>query len=249
MRDVAGLILAGGRGTRMHSEQSKALHRVADRAILDWLLDACQLAGMEQVVVVINPAADDIKQHLARDNHALDIHIAVQNVPKGTGDAVKAALPKLSTLGSRYVMILLGDLPNLQAATLKKLMQKRDLKTMKCLTVVRDDPSAYGRIIRDAEGKVLRIAEFKDCTPEEANIHEVNVGVYCVPIDYLNSAIPRLTNENAAGEYYLTDIIELANQDGMTVAPIVTTDPGEVLGVNTQEELELVETWRRKRNL
>ena len=248
MRDVAGLIFAGGRGTRMHSEQSKALHRVADRAILDWLLDACQLAGMEQVVV-INPAADDIKQHLAHDNHALDIHIAVQNEPKGTGDAVKAALPKLGTLGSRYVMILLGDLPNLQAATLKKLMQKRDLKTMRCLTVVRDDPSAYGRIIRDSEGKILRIAEFKDCTPEEANIHEVNVGVYCVPIEYLNSAIPRLKNENAAGEYYLTDIIELANQDGITVAPIVTTDPGEVLGVNTQEELELVENWRRKRNL
>ncbi len=249
MRDVAGLILAGGRGSRMHSEQSKALHRVADRAILDWLLDACQLAGMEQVVVVINPAADDIKQHLANDHHALDVHIAVQNEPRGTGDAVKAALDKLGTLGARYIMILLGDLPNIQAATLKKMMQKRDLKTMRCLTVVRDDPSAYGRIIRDGEDKIVRIAEFKDCTPEEAAIHEVNVGIYCVPLEYLNSAIPRIENHNAAGEYYLTDIIEMANADGIHVAPIIATDPGEVLGVNTQEELDLVETWRRKRNL
>jgi bifunctional UDP-N-acetylglucosamine pyrophosphorylase/glucosamine-1-phosphate N-acetyltransferase len=249
MRDVAGLILAGGRGTRMHSEQSKVLHRVADRAILDWLLDACQLAGMEQVVVVINPAAEDIRQHIMRDNHELDVHIAVQNEPRGTGDAVRAALDKLGTLGARYVMILLGDLPNIQAATLKKMMAKRDLQSMRCLTVVRDDPSAYGRIIRNEENKVVRIVEFKDCTPEEALIHEVNVGLYCVPLEYLNRVIPRLTNNNAAGEYYLTDIVELAAQDGINVNPIVATDQGEVMGVNTRDELELVEAWRRKRNI
>ncbi len=249
MRDVAGLILAGGRGTRMHQDQSKALSKVADRCILDWLLDACQLAGMEQVVVVINPAADDIKAHLANDHHALDVHIAVQETPRGTGDAVRAALPVLETLGARYVMILLGDLPNIQASTLKKLMQKRDKQSMRCLTVERDDPSAYGRIIRDAEGNVLRIREFKDCTAEEALIHEVNVGIYCVPLEFLNSAIPRINNKNAAGEYYLTDIIEIANGDGVAVNPVIASDPGEVMGVNTQDELDLVEKWRKKRNL
>ena len=249
MRDVAGLILAGGRGSRMHSEKSKVLHRVADRAILDWLLDACQLAGMEQVVVVVNPASDDIRQHLSHDSHALDIHLAVQNEPRGTGDAVRSALDKLNTLGSRYVMIILGDLPNIQAGTLKKMMAKRDLQSMRCLTVVRDDPSAYGRIIRNDEDKIVRIVEFKDCTPEEVGIHEVNVGIYCVPLEYLNSAIPRLTNNNAAGEFYLTDIVEMATADGILVTPIVAADQGEVMGVNTRDELELVEAWRKKRNI
>ena len=113
MKDVVAVILAGGRGKRMHSMQSKALHKVADRTMLDWELDACQLAGIENIIVVIGAHADDVRQHLARDGHALNIDMAVQNEPLGTANAVVAALPRIQELKTRYAVILNSDLPNI----------------------------------------------------------------------------------------------------------------------------------------
>lgn len=249
MKDVVAVILAGGRGKRMHSMQSKALHKVADRTMLDWELDACQLAGIENIIVVIGAHADDIRQHLARDGHALNIDMAVQNEPLGTANAVVAALPRIQELKTRYAVILNSDLPNIQAATLKKMMLKRAQKQVFCLTVNRDEPAAYGRIIRNDDGTVGRIVEFKDCTPDQIFIKEINVGVYSVPTAFLETALPRIHNDNAAGEYYLTDLIGIANEDGMPVVPVVAEDPGEVMGVNTPDELAAAETWRRKLSL
>ena len=249
MKDVVAVILAGGRGKRMHSMQCKALHKVADRTILDWTLDACPLAGIENIIVVTGAHSDDIRQHLARDGHALNIEIAVQNEPLGTADAVMAAMPKVRELNTRYAVVLLGDLPNIQASTLKKMMLKRSQKQVYCLTVNRDEPAAYGRIIRNDNDTVARIVEFKDCTPEQIFIKEINVGVYSVPTAFLESALPRITNDNAAGEYYLTDIIAIANEDGLPVIPVVAEDPGEVMGVNTPDELAMAEAWRRKLSL
>lgn len=249
MKDVVGVILAGGKGKRMHSMQSKALHKVADRAILDWTLDACQLAGIENVIVVVGAFSDDIRSHLARDCHALNIEIAVQEAPLGTADAVRAAFDKMKSLNARYAVILPGDLPNIQASTLKKIMLKRAQKSIICLTVVRDEPAAYGRIVRDEDGRILRIVEFKDCSPEEINIHEVNTGVFSVPLAFLETALPQITNNNAAGEYYFTDIVDIANQEGMPVNPVIADDPGEVFGVNTPDELIMAENWRKKLSL
>ena len=249
MKDVVAVILSGGRGKRMNSMQCKSLHKVADRAILDWQLDACQLAGIENIIVVVGSFSDDIRAHLARDGHALNIEIAVQDEPLGTADAVKAALPKIHDIKARYAVILNGDLPNLQAATLKKLMLKRTQKQLICLTVKLDEPAAYGRILRKSDKTVDRIVEFKDCTPEQIRINEVNVGVYSIPTAFLDSALPRITNDNAAGEYYLTDIIAIANEDGLPVQPVIAEDPGEVMGVNTQDELKAAEVWRRKLSL
>ena len=249
MKDVVGVILAGGKGRRMHSMQTKALHKVADRAMLDWTLDACQLAGIENVIVVVGALSDDIRSHLARDSHALNISIAPQEEPLGTADAVRCALEQMQSLKARYAVILPGDLPNLQATTLKKLMLKRAQKSIICLTVVRDEPAAYGRIVRNADGLVERIVEFKDCNPEEINIHEVNVGVYSVPLAFLETALPQINNDNAAGEYYFTDIVAIANQEGVPVNPVVAEDPGEVMGVNTPDELIMAEAWRKKLSL
>ena len=187
MKDVVAVILAGGKGKRMHSMQSKALHKVADRTMLDWTLDACQLAGIENVIVVVGSASDAIRQHLMLDGHALNIDIAVQAEPLGTADAVRSAFDKMKALKARYAIVLPGDLPNLQAGTLKKLMLKRAQKALICLTVVRDEPAAYGRIVRNEDGNVARIVEFKDCTPEQIAIHEVNVGIYSVPMAFLGS--------------------------------------------------------------
>ena len=249
MKDVVAVILAGGKGKRMHSMQCKSLHKVADRAILDWTLDACQLAGIENVIVVVGALSEDIRSHLARDSHALNIYTAVQEEALGTADAVRAALPQMQELKARYAVILNGDLPNIQAATLKRLMLKRAQKSIICLTVMLDEPAAYGRIIRDEEGKVSRIAEFKDCTPEEISIREVNVGVYSVPLAFLETAIPQIDNQNDAGEYYFTDIIAIANREGMPVCPVVAEDPGEVMGVNTPDELAMAESWRKRLSL
>ena len=249
MKDVVAVILAGGKGKRMHSMQCKALHKVADRAMLDWTLDACQLAGIENVVVVVGALSDEVRNHLAHDSHALNIYIAVQDEPLGTADAVRSALPQMQELKARYAIILNGDLPNIQAATLKRLMLKRAQKSIICLTVMLDEPAAYGRIVRDEEGRVSRISEFKDCTPEEINIHEVNVGVYSVPLSFLETALPQITNDNDAGEYYFTDIIAIANREGMPVNPVIAEDPGEVMGVNTPDELAMAESWRKRLSL
>lgn len=246
MKDVVAVILAAGRGKRMHSMQSKVLHKVADRPILDWTLDACQLAGIENIVVVIGPHSNDVRAHLAKDAHALNIDIAVQDEPRGTADAVRSAMDKLAILKPRYVVVLLGDLPNLQASTLKKIMLKRGQKLVYCLTMVRDEPAAYGRIVRNDDGTVARIVEFKDCSPKEIAIREVNAGIYSMPMSFLETAIPQIGNDNAAGEYYFTDIIEIANHENIPVQPVIADDPGELMGVNTPDELMIAEAWRRK---
>lgn len=249
MKDVVAVILSGGKGKRMLSMQSKALHKVADRTILDWQLDACQLAGIENIVVVVGSHSDDIRRHLSFDGHALNIHIAVQEEPRGTADAVNAAMDKIHELKARYIVILCGDLPNLQASTLKKLMLKRAQKQLIMLTVNLDEPAAYGRIVRNSDKTVARIVEFKDCLPEQIAIKEVNVGVYSVPCAFLETALPQISDDNAAGEFYLTDIIEIANKEGLPVHAVVAEDPGEVLGVNTPDELRYAEVWRHKLSL
>lgn len=246
MKDVVAVILSGGKGKRMLSVQSKALHKVADRTILDWQLDACQLAGIENIVVVIGAHSDDLRRHLAMDGHALNIHIAVQEEPRGTADAVSAAMDKIHELKARYVVILNGDLPNIQASTLKRLMLKRAQKQILMLTVSLKEPAAYGRVLRNEDDTVARIVEFKDCLPSQIAIKEINVGVYSIPVAFLETAIPQISNDNAAGEYYLTDIIEVANSEGMPVHAVAAEEPGEVLGVNTPDELRFAEAWRRK---
>lgn len=249
MKDVVAVILSGGRGKRMQTMHSKALHKVADRTILDWQLDACQLSGIENIIIVVGAFSDEIRNHLARDGHALNIYIAVQDEPLGTAHALAAAMDKVHELKARYVVVLNGDLPNLQSSTLKKLMLKRAQKQLMCLTVKLDEPAAYGRILRNADGNVERIIEFKDCTQAQTAIREVNVGVYSIPTNFLDTALPKIQNNNAAKEYYLTDIIAIANEDNLPVHAVLAEDPGEVMGVNTPEELELAEIWRHKLSL
>ena len=249
MKDVVAVILSGGRGKRMQTMHSKALHKVADRSILDWQLDACQLSGIENIVVVVGTFSNEIAQHLENDGHALNIHIAVQEQPLGTANALEAAMDKVHELKARYVVVLNGDLPNLQASTIKKMMLKRSQKQLMCLTVKLDEPAAYGRILRNAENHIERIIEFKDCTPAQTAIKEVNVGVYSIPTCFLDTALPKITNDNASKEYYLTDIIEIANEEDLPVHAVLADDPGEVMGVNTPEELSIAESWRRKLSL
>jgi len=240
MPNVVALILAGGQGKRMHSNQSKSMHAVAGRPMIDWLLDACLQAGVSRAVVVVSPSAGDIRDHLnARTSPP---SLVTQNIPQGTADAVKVALETLANLKAERVIILPGDLPNLRPQTLAPLIS---LDTgIACLTVIRQDPAAYGRIVRDSHGSIAKIVEFKDCTPQEAAIEEVNAGIYCASLEFLQRAIPQIGNDNAAGEYYLTDFIALAHGEGQTIRPIVVDDPGEVMGVNTPEELRRAEVWR-----
>lgn len=248
MKDVIAVILAAGKGKRMHSAQAKTLHKVGDRTILDWTLDACQLAGIENVIVVIGSHNDDIRQHLANDGHALNIEIALQTEPLGTADAVRAAFDKMKAFKARYAIVLPGDMPNIQAQTLKRMMLKRTQKSINCLTVTLDEPAAYGRIIRNPDGTIAKIVEFKDCTPEESAVHEIGTATYSVPMAFLETALPQIKNDNAAHEYYFTDIVEIANRENIPVNAVEVDDPGEVMGVNSPEELIAAENWRKKLN-
>ena len=161
MKDVIAVILAAGKGTRMHSTQAKPLHKVDGRTILDLMLDACQLAGIENVIVVVGPHNDDIRQHLSYDGHALSIELATQAQPLGTADAVRSAFEQIKASKARYAIVLPGDMPNIQAATLKRMMLKRTQKAINCLTVSLDQPAAYGRIVRNEDGTVAKIVEFR----------------------------------------------------------------------------------------
>ena len=249
MKDVIAVILVAGKGTRMHSTQAKPLHKVDGRTILDLMLDACQLAGIENVIVVVGPHNDDIRQHLSYDGHALSIELATQAQPLGTADAVRSAFEQIKASKARYAIVLPGDMPNIQAATLKRMMLKRTQKAINCLTVSLDQPAAYGRIVRNEDGTVAKIVEFRDCTPEQISIREIGTATYSVPVSFLETALPQIENDNAAHEYYFTDIIEIANKEGMPVNAVVADTYGEVMGVNSPEELAAAQKWRKKLSL
>jgi bifunctional UDP-N-acetylglucosamine pyrophosphorylase/glucosamine-1-phosphate N-acetyltransferase len=170
------------------------------------------------------------------------IRFAVQERQLGTGDAVKAALPELADFRGT-VVLLYGDVPLIRTATLQQLLEQHaaEKATVTMVSVVLDDPTNYGRVIRDTSCRfVERIVEQKDCTPEQARVKEINTGIYAVDSAFLAPAIEGLTNDNAQGEYYLTDIVGKASSEGQTVAVIVGKDPSEVQGVNTLIELQQI---------
>ena len=228
------VILAAGQGTRMRSALPKVLHPVAGNSMLGHVIHSARQLQPQGIHVVIGHGADAVRERLAAD----DLNFVLQDKQLGTGHAVAQAVPGLS---ADNVLILYGDVPLIEVATLQRLLQKVSANQLGLLTVNLADPTGYGRIVRDADGQVQAIVEHKDASDAQKAIKEGNTGILAVPGKRLADWLARLSNDNAQGEYYLTDVIAMAVGDGLVVATETAQDPMEVQGANDRRQLAELE--------
>ncbi len=239
------VILAAGQGKRMKSALPKVLHTVAGRPMLSHVLDTARSVGAEagpvRLIVVVGHGGEGVR---AAYREATDLVFVTQSTQLGTGHAVLQAAPHMDDAGP--TLVLYGDVPLTTAATLRQLVAAAG-KGLALLTVRLADPAGYGRIVRDAGGKVVRIVEERDATPVERAIEEVNTGILVAPTAQLKTWLAALSNRNAQGEYYLTDVIAQAVAAGVPVSAKVLADPDEALGVNSPAQLAEVERIAQRR--
>jgi bifunctional UDP-N-acetylglucosamine pyrophosphorylase/glucosamine-1-phosphate N-acetyltransferase len=228
------VILAAGQGTRMRSALPKVLHPVAGKAMLGHVIDTARLLKPQGIHVVIGHGAELVRERLAAE----DLNFVLQSEQLGTGHAVAQALPALT---AERVLILYGDVPLIEVETLQRLLQQVSEQQLGLLTVNLNDPIGYGRIVRDEAGVVKAIVEHKDASSEQRLIREGNTGILAVPGKKLGDWLGRLSNSNAQGEYYLTDVIAMAVADGLVVATEQAADEMEVLGANDRIQLSQLE--------
>jgi bifunctional UDP-N-acetylglucosamine pyrophosphorylase / glucosamine-1-phosphate N-acetyltransferase len=235
--DVTAIILAGGKGTRMDSDLPKVLHELRGRSLIRYAVDNVRKVGIGDVIVVVGHRRDLVMEHL----DGL-VRFAVQEEQLGTGHAVLAALSLLED-SDGPVFVCYGDMPFLDPATIRETIEvvSRQDAAAAILTMTSDDSPPYGRVVRDGRGRVLRVVEVGDCTPEELRIKEVNVGVYCFDAGALRWALPRLGDANAQGEYQLTDVVRVLVEGGWRVETVRTENSTEALGVNDRSDLARAE--------
>jgi UDP-N-acetylglucosamine diphosphorylase/glucosamine-1-phosphate N-acetyltransferase len=237
-KNFCALILAAGKGTRMKSDKAKVMHELNGKPLLHYSLAAAKEAGAEKIVAVIGHQADKVREEFA-DSGCIFVE---QNPQLGTGHAVLQAKDILADYDGLTV-ILCGDVPLLKPATIKSLIDNHlaAKAVVSVLTTIPPPPHAYGRIVKDGKGNVLKIVEHKDATEDEKKIGEINTGIYCVDTKFLFHALGKVTDNNQQREYYLTDIVEIACREGVTVKSFIASDYIEVMGINTVEELSRAE--------
>jgi len=243
MERLMTVILAAGEGKRMKSKHSKVSHRFCGKALVEWVYSAAKGAGSDECIVVVGHKADEVRELLGEK-----VLYALQESQLGTGHAVMQADEYLKGKDG-YVMVLYGDTPLITAETLKKTVEfhSRNNNSATLITAVLDDPAGYGRIIRNAEGNVIRIVEDKDANADEKAIKEANPGMYCFNARDLVMALKELNNNNSQGEYYLTDTLEILVKKGMKVGAIPVEDNREILGINDRVQLaHAAEIMRRR---
>lgn len=245
---VAGpvaVILAAGKGTRMKSDLPKVVHPVAGRPMVEWVVDACRDAGFTRVILVVGHKQEVVRAVFEGQR---DIAYAEQIEQRGTGHAVQCALDHLRRVDGEAV-VLAGDGPLVRASTLAAVLRKhREAHAAATIaTSVVDDPAGYGRIVRDASGRFAAIVEDKDATEAQRAIREINPSIYCFDASLLVASLPRLRNDNAKGEYYLTDIPGMLRDEGRVVEVVDAMPPEDVLSINTPEQLAEVDAILRAR--
>jgi bifunctional UDP-N-acetylglucosamine pyrophosphorylase / glucosamine-1-phosphate N-acetyltransferase len=229
------VILAAGKGTRMRSNRPKVLQQLAGRPLLSHVLDTARALDAARICVVVGHGADDVRAAL----DAPGLRWVLQSPQLGTGHAVQQALPELSPDG--VALVLYGDVPLISRDTLAALVDAASNDRLALLTIPMQDPTGYGRIVRDAMGRVQRIVEHKDASELERNIHEVNTGILAAPTVRLCDWLDRIGNDNAQKEYYLTDIVGLAVADSVEVVTASPASEWETLGVNDRHQLAALE--------
>ncbi|MCI0502684.1 MAG: bifunctional UDP-N-acetylglucosamine diphosphorylase/glucosamine-1-phosphate N-acetyltransferase GlmU [Fusobacteria bacterium] len=239
---INGIVLAAGKGTRMKSKYSKVLHSIIDKPILAYVTDRLRTVTKTSPIVVIGHGGSDIKEYFGDS-----LVYRVQREQLGTGDAVKSGVDALSDEDG--VFVLCGDTPLLDEATLRGMLELFIAGGYGgvVLTAVLEDSTGYGRIIKDGNGDLLRIVEEKDASIEEKLVKEINSGAYIFNRELLVSALALLKNNNAQGEYYLTDILEIMRNKGEKVGTFQVEDSDEILGINNRVQLEEATRILRKR--
>lgn len=229
------VILAAGMGKRMRSALPKVLHSLAGKPLLAHVIDTARTLSPTRLVVVVGHGADKVREAVG----APDVQFALQDRQLGTGHAVQQALPLLDP--SVPTLVLYGDVPLTRASTLKRLIDAAGAERYGVLTVSVNDPTGYGRIVRDAAGKVKKIVEQKDASEEERRIAEINTGIVITPTRTLETWLASLKNNNAQGEFYLTDVVERAIDAGVEVVTAQPDAEWETLGVNSKIQLAELE--------
>jgi bifunctional UDP-N-acetylglucosamine pyrophosphorylase / glucosamine-1-phosphate N-acetyltransferase len=233
------VILAAGKGTRMHSDKPKVLHEVAGKPILAHVIACAKALNPQKIIVVYGFGGEIVREAFAHE----DITWVNQAEQHGTGHAVQQAVPYLDT--GANTLVLLGDVPLVSAEACKKLIQQANAK-LAILSFNKKDPTGYGRILRDTN-LVTAIVEHKDATEAQRKITEVNTGIMAMPNVHLINWLSQLTNNNAQGEYYLTDIVELAVKDKVEVVAEITADEWSVTGINSKIDLSQIERVHQTR--
>jgi len=229
------IILAAGKGKRMKSGLAKVLHPLCGLPMLTYPVAAARAAGSEKIVVVIGHQAGQIREEFQDQG----LIFAEQREQLGTGHAVLQAAEAFRDHDGTIV-ILCGDVPLIRPETVRSLYDRhrKEGATVTVLTTIPEDPAGYGRVVKADGGRVVKIVEEKDAAPEEKKIREINTGIYCVESRFLFPAVAGLGKRNVQREYYLTDIVEIACNNGLRASSSLASDPVEVMGINTPEDLE-----------
>ena len=239
-KELRIIILAAGKGTRMNSDLPKVLHKLNGKALLDFVLDESELLNPKETILVVGFKKEQVISHT---QHRTNLKYATQMEQLGTGHAVLQTGDLLKNKEG-HILILYGDVPNIKESTLRPiiddhLINNRDLTL---ITAEIDDPTGYGRIIRDKNDNLLKIVEEKDCTDDERKIQEWNPGIYIFKIPEVFEILNNIKTNNASKEYYLTDAIGLAQKSKMEIKAIKIANSNEVVGVNTADQLEELES-------
>ncbi|MDR1612904.1 MAG: NTP transferase domain-containing protein [Planctomycetota bacterium] len=233
MPGIQACVLAAGKGTRMGGDRPKVLFEARGKPLIEWVLGALSEAGVDDVVVVVGYRKDDVVSTLPTG-----VRWVEQSPQLGTGHAVRCARGVFPG-NVENIIVTYGDMPLVTAATYRCLIEARAAfgAAAVFLAVPVTPDSRFGRVVRDSASNVLRIVEYKDATPEERRIGEGNAGVYCFAPRFLWNALEKIKNDNAQGEYYLTDVVDVLISEGGRVEAILAADPLEGTGVNTPAEL------------
>lgn len=242
----SAIIMAAGKGTRMGGDLAKVLHPVQGRPMVCWVVDACKAAGVHMCVVIVGYQADAVKASL---KGVPGVVFSEQKEQLGTGHAARMAEPHFQGKPATDVFVLAGDGPLIRTETLNKLLDvhRKQGASATLATAVLDNPTGYGRVLRNADGSFKAIVEQKDATPEQLKVNEVNPSYYCFRSDDLFASLGQVKNDNKQREYYLTDAPTLLQARGKRVAVVDAVPPEDVLSINTPEQLAEVDAILGKR--
>ncbi|MGA8246586.1 MAG: bifunctional UDP-N-acetylglucosamine diphosphorylase/glucosamine-1-phosphate N-acetyltransferase GlmU [Nocardioides sp.] len=251
--DLTVIVLAAGGGTRMKSKTAKVLHEIGGRSMIGHVLNAVQALEPARVVAVVGHQREQVGPHIR--SLLPDVVLAVQDDQQGTGHAVRIAVEAAGT-SSGTVLVVYGDTPLLRGDSLRDFAQEHEAaqSAVSVLSGVVENPFGYGRIVRNTEGDVEAIVEERDATPEQREIHEIGSGIFAFDAEFLVETLPRIGNDNAKGEYYLTDIVGLAREAGLTVGAFPLDDVIQTEGANDRVQLanlghvlnrRILERWMR----